>query len=458
MSASQQLVFEKGADVGLLAQELFPGGRNATPIDYKHFEEAFVQTAEWIAAGETVIYEAAFVYDGVMSALDILLKKRGRWYGYEVKSSTEIKDYQVLDAAVQYYVLKGAGLELQDFSIIHFNNQYTRNGELDLNKLFTIRSVKKEILALQGGIPAQVQAFKTLISSRKEPQTDIGPHCSDPYPCPFMDHCWSHIPEVSVFSLSRMNGDRKFELYSQGIIEYHQLPGGIKLTTAQALQVSCWQENRVHTEPDKIRGWLKRLSWPLYFMDFETFTPAVPLYDQSRPFQHILFQFSVHAQATPRSGLKHLEYLGEPETDPRPEFIRQLLAALGDKGNILVYNKTFEISRLRELQTLYPKLKKPIEQVISRIIDLMEPFQQKWYYHPSMNGSYSIKQVLPALVPELSYKDLEIGEGGTAMAAFEGLLKTTDQNQTNYIRESLLKYCSMDTLAMVNLLSVLKEI
>ena len=311
---------------------------------------------------------------------------------------------------------------------------------------------------MQEEIPAKVDAFKTLLRSRKEPNIEIGTHCSDPYPCEFMDYCWSHIPDVSVFSLSNMRATKKFELYAQGIIEFHQLPDGYSLTAAQQLQVRCWQKDRLHTEPDKIRVWLKQLTRPLYFMDFETFMPAVPLYKQSRPFQHIPFQFSVHVQANPRSGLKHLEYLGEPETDPRPAFIKQLLAALGDKGSILVYNKAFEITRLRELQTLYPRLKKPIDQVISRIIDLMEPFQQKWYYHPAMNGSYSIKQVLPALVPELSYKDLEIGEGGTAMAAFEGLLKINDQNQRHKIRKSLLEYCGRDTLAMVRILEKLKTI
>lgn len=456
LSESQQLIFEKGTDVGLLVRELFPGGKDATPRDYKHFDEAFQMTANWVASGAPVIYEAAFMHNSVMAALDILVKKRGRWYGYEVKSSTEIKDYQVLDAAVQYYVLKGAGVDLQDFSIIHINNAYTREGELDLDQLFTIQSVKKEILALQEEIPAKVDAFKTLLRSRKEPNIEIGTHCSDPYPCEFMDYCWSHIPDESVFSLSNMRATKKFELYAQGIIEFHQLPDCYSLTAAQQLQVRCCQENRAHTEPDKIRGWLKQLTWPLYFMDFETFMPDVPLYEQSRPFQHSPFQFSVHVQATPRSGLKHLEYLGEPETDPRPAFIKQLLAALGDKGSILVYNKAFEITRLRELQTLYPRLKKPIEQVISRITDLMEPFQQKWYYHPAMNGSYSIKQVLPALVPELSYKDLEIGEGGAAMAAFEGLLKIGDKKEREKIRKQLLEYCGLDTWAMVKILEKLK--
>lgn len=456
LSANQQQVFQKGTDVGILARELFPGGKDATPLDYRHFDEAFQQTAEWIANGEPVIYEAAFVHNGVMAALDILVRKKGRWYGYEVKSSTEIKDYQVVDTAVQYYVLAGAGIQLQDLSIIHINSGYTRERELDLKQLFTIKSVKKEILAKQAEIPEKVEVFKKLILSQKEPQVEIGTHCSDPYPCEFMDYCWNHIPDVSVFSLSRMQSAKKFELYSQGIIEYHQLPDGYKLTTAQALQVTCWQENRVHTEPDKIRSWLKQLTWPLYFMDFETFMPAVPLYEQSRPFQHIPFQFSVHVQNTPRSGLKHLEYLGEPEKDPRPEFIRQLLSALGNTGSILVYNKAFEITRLREIQTLYPRLKKPIEQVISRIIDLMEPFQQKWYYHPAMNGSYSIKQVLPALVPELSYKELEIGEGGAAMAAFEGLAKIGDAGQREEIRKQLLEYCKLDTWAMVKILEKLK--
>ncbi len=182
LSESQQLIFEKGTDVGLLARELFPGGKDATPSDYRHFEEAFQMTANWVASGASVIYEAAFMHNGVMAALDILVRKKGRWYGYEVKSSTEIKDYQVQDAAVQYYVIQGAGVELQDFSIIHINNAYTREGELDLDQLFTIQSVKKEILALQEEIPAQVEPLKPFYAPGKSRISRSGRTAPTPIP------------------------------------------------------------------------------------------------------------------------------------------------------------------------------------------------------------------------------------------------------------------------------------
>lgn len=226
MPDSQLLVFEKGTDVGLLARKLFPGGADATPVDNKHFDEAFIKTAEWVAEGKEVIYEAAFVHNGVMAALDILVRNRGKWYGCEVKSSTDIKDNQVLDAAVQYYVLTGAGVKLQDFNIIHIINEYTRTGDLELDELFTIKLVKKEILDMQDKIPVQVEAFKTLLRFLKEPQIVFGPRCSDPYPCEFMDYCWSHIQVVSVFSLSNMRSTKKSEQYQQDIIAFHPFPKG----------------------------------------------------------------------------------------------------------------------------------------------------------------------------------------------------------------------------------------
>lgn len=457
ISDSQQMVFERGTDTGLLARQLFPQGKDASPIDHFKFPESIQQTAKWIADGEPVIYEAAFQFDKVMAALDILVRQNGKWFGYEVKSTTEVKDAHVSDAALQYYVITGAGLPLQDIFIVHLNKEFVRNGELDLANLFIVNSVKKQVLQMQDDIPVKIEELKALLKQRTEPAVDIGPHCSDPYACEFTDHCWKHIPDTSVFNLSRMKGEKKFELYYQGITEFHQLPAGFKLTKAQSLQVKTHLEDYVHIDPAPIRNWISQLMYPLYFMDFESFMPVVPLYNGSRPYQQIVFQFSVHSLKIPGADPGHQEYLGEPETDPRPEFIRQLLKALGTKGTILVYNKAFEVARLKELQRDFPAFKKPIGQLLSRIADLMEPFQQKWYYHPAMNGSYSIKQVLPALVPELSYKDFEIGEGGSAMAAFEGLVKIDDTEQKSKIRNHLLEYCKLDTWAMVKILEKLNE-
>ena len=224
---------------------------------------------------------------------------------------------------------------------------------------------------------------------------DIGPHCKEPYPCEFISHCWSHIPEPSVFDLCGMKWRKKFEIYNKGIIEFHQLPEGFKLSANQTLQVKAWRETYTHIDAYEIRQWLRLLQYPLYFMDFETFAPAIPIYDRSRPYQPIPFQFSVHVQRQPGCILEYYEYLGEPENDPRPEFLEQLLKAVEKEGTVLVYNQGFESSRLKELKQDYPAFAATIDNLLNRLADLMLPFQKKWYYTPEMNGSYSVKSVLP---------------------------------------------------------------
>ncbi len=457
LTASRQMVFEKGTDVGLLARQLFPGGKDASPPDPFHYPESIAQTQQWVGEGEPVIYEAAFQFDNVMAALDILENRRGRYYAYEVKSSSEIKDYQLLDAALQYYVMTNAGLPLQDIFIVYLNKEYVRKGELELEKLFIKKSVKKEVLELLTGIPAQIEALKQALRSNNEPVIDIGPHCSAPFPCDFMGYCWSHIPETSVFDLARMRTEQKFQLYYEGIVELHQLHDGVKLTAAQRLQVRAHLEGYTHIERDKIRQWLKQLKYPLCFIDFETFMPGVPLYENTRPYQHIPFQFSAHKMEKPGAEARHYEYLGEPETDPRPEFLRQLVKVTKVRGSILVYS-AFEASRLKELKTAFPEYAPAIDDILNRIVDLMEPFQKKWYYLPSMNGSYSIKDVLPALVPEMNYEGLSIGDGGTAMAAFEGMLKIDDKKEREKIRKALLEYCGLDTEAMLRVWEKLAQL
>jgi len=458
ISESQQMVFTKGTNTGLLAQQLFPGGKDATPVDYFSYPAAIRQTHDWVSNGETIIYEPAFQYDRVMAALDILVNKKGKWYAYEVKASTEVKEQFITDAALQYYVITNAGLPIADIYIIHLNRDYVRQGALDLHQLFTIVSIKKEVMALQPGIQNWIAENKKILALKNEPVKDIGSHCSDPYECEFMGHCWSHIPNVSVFNLTRLKSDKKFELYYSGILELHQLPQSYSLTASQELQVKAHLESYIHTEPDNIRDWLGQLKYPLFFMDFETFMPAVPLYNNSRPYQQIPFQFSVHQQNSVNAPITHSAFLGEPETDPREEFLVQLIAATKGKGSVLVYNKAFECTRLKELQDLFPQYAQDIDKILSRIIDLMEPFQKKWYYTPQMNGSYSIKAVLPAMVPELSYDELEIGEGATAMAAFEGLLNINDEAEKQKIRNALLEYCKLDTEAMVRILDRFNQI
>lgn len=458
LSEMQQAIFSRGTDVGKLAQQLFPGGIDASPSSPTKFDESIKLTEELIKKGEQVIYEASFMFEQVLAAADIVVKEQDGWKIYEVKSSTSVNEVHINDAAVQYWIVGNLGYNVKDISIVHINNQYVRKGELDLNSLFNIESVLKFVLEKQKFVTDEVARQKRVLNKKSIPKVDIGMHCTDPYPCGFIGYCWKYIPGNSVFDISGMHLRKKFELYEKGIIKLKDIPNDIGLNKNQQLQIDGVLENKTIIDKEAIKEFLSTISYPMYFVDFESFQPPVPLYENSKPYQQIPFQYSVHYKKSPDSELLHFEFIAEPDTDPRIPFIENLLKILGDKGDIIVYNKSFEITRLKEIQRDLPKYAKQIEKLFDRVIDLMLPFQKKYYYVPEMKGSYSIKYVLPALVPELSYDNMSIADGGTASLAYESLLTLDDFIKIDEIKKQLLEYCKLDTLAMVRILEKLEKV
>jgi hypothetical protein len=457
VSDQQQAIFDQGTSVGKLAEQLFPNGVDARPENTFAYQQSVVDTQKYILEGHKVIYEAAFQFDQVLAALDILVCNRGKWKAYEVKSSTSVSDAILQDAALQYYVITKSGMPLVDFSIVYINNEYVRGGDLDVQELFVIESVLEQILELQPMIAAKIPELKRVVKLSDVPKRDIGPHCSNPYGCDFMNHCWQHIPEDSVFDLrGHSGGSKSFELYEKGILLLSDIPGDFKLNTSQQIQVTAHKTGEPVINRDELAEFLDQLEYPLFFMDFETFQSAVPEYGGTRPYQQIPFQYSVHRLDAPDTSLVHFEWLGESGTDPRKDFIENLLNVMGKIGSVVTYNSSFEASRLSELAIYFPQKAKAIVALQERIIDLMSPFRSKHYYLPIMKGSYSIKQVLPALVPELSYDDLEIGNGGLASSAFYQLKFEKNVAEVKKSREALLKYCELDTLAMFRILEKIK--
>jgi len=422
-------------------------------------QESVFKTKDFIEAGETIIYEATFQYNEVLAALDILVKDEEGWKAYEVKSSTGVSETNIKDATIQYYTIKNSGIDLKDISIVHINNKYVKGGDIDVQELFTIESVHGQVLELLPNIPNEIDRLKGVIRSSETPKKDIGPHCSDPYDCDFKGTCWKHIPEYSIFNISRLNENKKFELYMKGVVSLDQIDlKTTKLNSNQLLQVQSEIEKTTHINHDEISKFIEGLKYPLYFLDFETMASAIPVYNNSRPYQQLVFQYSLHIQNKNGETVHH-EYLAEPNPnkDPREAFVRQLIENCGSVGDILVYNIGFERGKLNDLISLYPEYSSEIKAMISRLKDLMLPFQKKWYYTPEMRGSYSIKAVLPALVPSLSYDNLDIKDGGSASTIFMQMVNGTYDGDYEKIKADLLAYCKLDTWAMVEILNRLKE-
>jgi hypothetical protein len=458
-SSSLQAVFDQGTNIGLLAQDLFPNGMDASPENHFKMLDSVAKTLDFIKKDETIIYEATFIFDDVLAALDILVKDHEGWKAYEVKSSTKVTETYIKDAAIQYYTIINSGIELKDISIIHVNNKYTKKGELDVHKLFTIESVYDSVLEFLPYIPNEIKRLKTVIDSSEVPQKDIGPHCQDPYACDFRGVCWKHIPKYSVFDISRLKQEKKFELYKKGIITLDLIDlKQIDLNKNQILQVQSEVDGTKYIDKNKIRNFTRGLSYPLYFLDFETIGPAVPKYNGTRPYQQLVFQYSLHTQENYSSNILHKEYLADPTKDPRIGFIEQLIQDCGTSGDILVYNIGFERGKINDLIEVFPQHSNKLNSIVNRLKDLMIPFQQKWYYTPEMKGSYSIKYVLPAMVPELSYNDLDIKEGGAASNTFLSLVNGTFDGDFEETRRQLLEYCKLDTYAMVKILEKLYQV
>ncbi|MFC1733965.1 DUF2779 domain-containing protein [candidate division KSB1 bacterium] len=314
-----------------------------------------------------------------------------------------------------------------------------------------IVSVKEQVIAMQDEIRKRINELKQMLA-KPIPAIDIGPYCDDPFTCDFHGHCWKHIPEYSVFDIGNLWTSKKFDLYYKGITELKDIPEDSPLNDNQWMQVECEINEKIVIEKGKLKEFKKQFQYPLYFLDFETFQSAIPLYDNSKPYQQIPFQYSLHVQKEKGGPIDHYEFLGTPPDDPRIPFIDSLISQIETNGSIVVYNQGFETARLREIARDFPQNESQINKILNRIVDLMIPFHKRWYYTPAMKGSYSIKYVLPALVPELSYQNLEIQEGGTASLIYESLYEDTDHASVQTKRKNLLEYCKMDTLAMVMVL------
>jgi hypothetical protein len=447
---SQQAIFDAGHEVGELATRLFPGGILIDTPYYLH-KQAVQSTLKAMQDPDVKsIYEAAFIYEGVRIRVDILERlDDGAWNLVEVKSSTSVKEVYYQDVAVQYYVLEGCGLKINRAGILHINNQYVYDGQnLDLESLFSFGDLTDQTISMQPEIPGQLEELKVMLAEDGTPVIRPSRHCHKPYDCEFWDHCTKDMPEFWVYDISGIGQDKLDELSDMDIQAIGDIPETFPLSQIQD-RIRASVTNQQEFISDQLEAELNDVVYSVHFLDFETIGTAIPRYAGTRPYQTIPFQWSDHILYQDGK-LKHHEYLCNEDKDPREEFSRTLIDALETEGSIVIYT-SYETGVLNSLIEHFPQYADKLQSVIDRFVDLYAIIRRN-YYHPKFYGSFSLKYVLPALIPKMSYENLSIQDGMQASLDYLRMIDpATSEDEKTRIRDDLLIYCGQDTLAMVKI-------
>ena len=453
---SKQALFDMGHEVGRLATSLYTDG---VPIeeDYLHHVEAEKSTLKAMNNKNVkAIYEAAFTYNRIRIRVDILERHDVKtWNLIEVKSSTSVKDVYKPDLGIQYYILKGLGIDISSAGILHINNAYVYDGnQLDLNQFFYFSDFTEETVSRQEEFIFQVKELQKIISWDTPPNIRPSRHCMNPYKCEFWEHCTSDKPEFWVMDLTGIT-QKKFDQFAEsGIEDISEIPPGFPLSALQERIRKCVADNQEYIAPE-LKDELMDVEYPVHFLDFETFASAIPRYPNTRPYQTIPFQWSNHILFED-GRVEHKEYLSVEDKDPREEFAETLLNTLGKKGTIFIYT-TYEKGILNQLAYQFPKFRNQLLDLLNRFKDL-HALIRKHYYHPEFYGSFSLKAVLPVLVPSMNHGNLEIQEGSIASLEYLRMLDpATSADEKAKIKQDLLTYCGYDTLAMVKIRDELIE-
>ena len=509
--------FAEGNVVGDLAMGLFGDFVEVTTVkeDGKLDLDVMIEkTREEMARGTEVICEASFSYDrwslweksgmvrppfdedgnydesahgdGPMArvdagsnycAVDILRKTADGWAIYEVKSSSSNADADAtdkefgkyaIDIAYQKWVLEQCGVKVTGTYLVTLNKDYVRQGDLDLQQLFNIIDLKELVANEYLKVPMQADHAHEVLAMESEQPSVLAEYCQKPYKCAFWEYCTRELPVPSVFNVYGGKGRggftfaKKIDCYDRGIITFEQLQN-VSLGNIQDMQINCTLNQMEHIDKAGLRDFLETITYPLYFLDFETMQQVVPLYDGTRPYQQITFQYSLHYIEHEGGPLKHTAFLAPSDgSDPRRALAEALCHDIPMDACTMVYNDTFEKARIKEMAEAYPDLATHLMNIRDNIIDLLIPFRRGHYYTPAMGGSFSIKSVLPALFPddeELNYHNLNplVQNGGHAMTIFPKI-KDMSTKEAEEARQALLAYCHLDTLAMVRVWEKLKKI
>jgi len=461
LSEFEKHIIETGNDVELVARQLFP---SAILIEGRD-ERARLETLDHISKKDQTIFQPIFMKDGFLAAVDVLKydPENDGYKIYEIKATNEVDEkVHLYDLAFQVVLLRKCGIKITVINLLHLNKEYVRSGELDIIKLFSIDDVGEKVEDMLAVVSDEMNIALEYLSSEKEPN---GPCCciykGRSSHCSTFKHNNPHVPEYSVHDLNRIGSSKKklIELIDGNVFHMHEADGRIVFSEGQQNQIDAHINDSVLIKKDMIAEEFSKLEYPLYFLDYETFPSAVPLFDGYSSYDQVPFQYSLQVLETPDAEPKSFEFIHTESGDPCPVLVKSLRSHIGPKGSVIVWYKPFEKTRNTEMGMRLPECKVFFEEINKRIFDLMEIFSKQYYVHKDFKGSSSIKKVLPVLVPELSYKELLIKEGGTASQAWKKIVDGKySKEEAKELINALKIYCNLDTYAMYAIFKRLVDI
>lgn len=435
----EKFLIKQGYEIEKLAQQFI----EEVLMEEKYSPEATVSFQDEVEDGGYHARLDAFVHDPEKDIYDL----------YEIKSSTSVDKDNKYDATFQHLLCQDV-LPINKTYLLHLNGEYVKNGELDISKLFVVKDMTKDIEKLQDEVKMERAKALEVMNKDLPPKDE---HCFKPNDCSCSQLCHPDLHKSPIYDLPYGNKKKYQSLLQMGCSSLVEIPDDFKLSLRQETLVCSAKQDSPVIKAEEIKKELNKLVYPLYFLDYETFNSALPLYNGQKPYQQTVFQYSLHILDSPNGKLKHEEFLWLGNEDPSKALCEQLVKDVGTKGSVIVWNKGFEMGRNKELAEFQPKFAKQLLDINKRVFDLMEIFSKCLYVDYKFHGSCSIKNVLPVLVPSLSYKDLTINQGDQAMMTWYNLVHGEISKGKNFgvkkqaMAGSLLEYCKLDTLAMVEI-------
>lgn len=439
LSAEQRAKFQRGTRVGALARELFPGGVNLAPGGPARYQKAVEATRDAIEKEQPVIYEASFQYDRVLTILDILVEKEGKYYAYEVKSSQKITPVYIKDVALQYYVIKNSGLELEDFFIVHVNPDYVYEGSINIRDYFVIKSIREEVQDFYSEIATRINDYKAVLQLKKSPAVDIGAHCYDPYPCDFLGHCWKHVADNSVFQMMHLSREEQFDFYQRGLASLDDLEPEM-LSETGSHELEAFKSGKPVYSRNQINRFREAFREPYLVMSLVFIKPALPLMQGTSPYE--LQPALLHVMD--EQGKTRHTWIINPEEQGFTKFY-QIIKQIENSGM-----PVYLFADQKETKYIQSKLN-------NLILNLSHIFSQLYYIDPRLKGEAQAWNIAQSLLDENPLKK-DMPDTATARIIMEAALEEADREKQEEMMERVQAFSKQYALLVNKLLRFFYEL